>query len=163
MPLFEEQSEPDGPAPNRLPCVSAAEQVLHEYGAVGLSLKAHPLSFLRPRLDRLGVIPSVRMRNERAFPSKRKVTVAGLVLCRQRPSTASGVTFITLEDETGIVNLIVWRDVFERYRKPVRLSTILLARGVVERAGEVIHVHAHHLEQFDHHMPSLISMSKDFQ
>jgi len=163
MPLFEEQSEPNEPAPNRLPCVSDAEQVLHDYGAVGLSLKAHPVSFLRPRLDRLGVIPSVRMRNERAFPSKRKVTVAGLVLCRQRPSTASGVTFITLEDETGIVNLIVWRDVFERYRKPARLSTILLAQGVVERAGEVIHVHAHHLEQFDHHMPSLISMSRDFQ
>ncbi len=163
MPLFEEQSEPGEPAPNRLPCVSDAEQVLHDYGAVGLSLKAHPVSFLRPRLDRLGAVPSVRMRDQRVFPSKRKVTVAGLVLCRQRPSTASGVTFITLEDETGIVNLIVWRDVFERYRKPVRLSTILLARGVVERAGEVIHVHAHHLEQFDHHMPSLISMSRDFQ
>jgi error-prone DNA polymerase len=137
--------------------------VLHDYGAVGLSLRAHPVSFIRDRLERRGVAPAERLRDGRAQPHRSKVAVAGMVLCRQRPGTASGVVFITIEDETGIANLVVWRDVFERYRRVARLSNLLLVRGTVERAGEVIHVHAKHLEALDGEIPDLISLGRDFR
>jgi len=89
--------------------------------------------------------------------------VGGLVLMRQRPGTASGVVFITLEDETGIVNLIVWRDVFERFRRVARLSRVMLAHGHVERQGEVVHVHVHELESLDDQMTTLAARSRDFR
>jgi error-prone DNA polymerase len=120
------------------------------------------MSFLRAQLQELGVTPAGELRCEPAFPSKTPVAVAGLVLCRQRPSTASGVTFITLEDETGIANLIVWRDVFERHRRVGRLSTVLLVRGRIERQGSVVHVHAELLESLDRALPALASSSRDF-
>jgi error-prone DNA polymerase len=162
MPLFE-QTDPSSEAGlDRLPAICAVDRVLHDYSSAGLSLKAHPLSFLRAQLDERGVTPAGDLRLEHLCPAKRRVSVAGLVLCRQRPSTASGVTFITLEDETGIANLIIWRDTFERYRRVGRLSTILLVRGTVERGGEVVHVHASHLESLDADLPAVAAVSRDF-
>ncbi|MGP1271696.1 MAG: error-prone DNA polymerase [Phycisphaerales bacterium] len=162
MPLFERADVSSEAGLDRLPVISPVDRVLHDYSSAGLSLKAHPLSFLRAQLDERGVTPAGDLRLEHLCPAKRQVSVAGLVLCRQRPSTASGVTFITLEDETGIANLIIWRDTFERYRRIGRLSTILLVRGTVEREGEVVHVHASHLESLDADLPAVASVSRDF-
>ena len=162
MPLFERTDASSEAGLDRLPAISPVDRVLHDYSSAGLSLKAHPMSFLRKRLDERGVTPASDLRLERLCPAKRAITVAGLVLCRQRPSTASGVTFITLEDETGVVNLIIWRDTFERYRRVGRLSTILLVNGTVEREGDVVHVHASHLESLDADLPAVASASRDF-
>ena len=148
MPLFDDHHEPDDDTAT-LPEAAPSLRVVHDYETVGLSLKAHPVSFLREALDRRGVVPASDLRSESLCPAKRVLRVAGLVLCRQRPGTASGVVFITLEDESGIANLILWSDTFEKYRRVARLSRMLLARGVVEREGEVVHIHVRHLESLD--------------
>ncbi|USO00424.1 MAG: hypothetical protein H6810_11630 [Phycisphaeraceae bacterium] len=163
LPLFDGQDElPDEQGLDALPPVAPAVRVLHDYGSVGLSLKAHPVSFIRDRLDELDVTHAAELRSERLCPAGRVLSVAGLVLCRQRPDTTSGVTFVTLEDETGIANLIVWRDIYERYRRVVRLSTLLLARGVISREGEVVHLHVRHAETLDEHLPTLTATSRDY-
>ena len=165
LPLFEQTTEAettDEAGLDLLPTIPEPARVLQDYSAAGLSLRAHPMSFLRDSLDQRGVIQAGELRSERLCPQNRRVAVAGLVLCRQRPSTASGVVFITLEDESGIANLVVWSDTFERYRRVARLSTLLLVRGLVERQGEVVHVHAKQVESLDHKMPSVASASRDF-
>ena len=162
MPLFDGTDATDDAGLDRLPEVAAPDRVLHDYGSIGLSLKAHPVSFVRARLGEMGAIPAGDLRDARLCPAKRAVAVAGLVLCRQRPSTASGVTFVTLEDETGVANLVVWKDVFERYRRVARLSSFMLVRGVVEREGEVVHVHARSMEAVDGLLPDLATRSRDF-
>ena len=169
MPLFEQAgaiaangSDHASNGLDALPAVAAGRRVLDDYETTGLSLKAHPISFVRAGLRGRGVIETADLRRERDCPQGRRVQVAGIVLCRQRPSTASGVVFITLEDETGIANLVIWRDTYERYRKAARLSTALLAEGTVERQGEVVHVHARRLESIDALLPSLTSISRDF-
>jgi error-prone DNA polymerase len=162
LPLFDSSDATDESGLDRLPHIPAEHRVLHDYGSIGLSLKAHPVSFLREHLASLRVLPAADLRDEKRCPSKRRVSVAGVVLCRQRPGTASGVVFITLEDETGIANLIVWRDTFEKYRRVARLSTLLLAHGTIERQGEVVHVHVRELESLDDQAPTLQSVSRDF-
>jgi error-prone DNA polymerase len=121
-----------------LPSMTLGEHVAEDYDTTGLSLKAHPCAFFRDRLARRGVITSREHRDERY--KDRRVSVAGLVLVRQRPGTAQGVVFLTLEDETGIVNVIVWPKVFEANRRTVMSSRLLLARGPLQREGIVIHV-----------------------
>jgi len=161
MPLFADHGGPDDDTA-ALPEAAPSVRVVHDYETVGLSLKAHPVSFLREELGRRGVVPASDLRSELRCPPKRVVCVAGLVLCRQRPATASGVVFITLEDETGIANLILWSDTFEKCRRVARLSRMLLARGVVEREGEVVHLHVRHLESLDA-MPDVPEVnSRDF-
>lgn len=162
FPLFDSSDATDESGLDRLPHIPAEHRVLHDYGSIGLSLKAHPVSFLREHLASLRVLPAADLRDEKRCPAKRRVSVAGVVLCRQRPGTASGVVFITLEDETGIANLIVWRDTFEKYRRVARLSTLLLAHGTIERQGEVVHVHVRELESLDDQAPTLQSVSRDF-
>lgn len=125
-----------------LPAMSEGEQVMEDYRAVGLTLKRHPMALLRPALSLRGIVPTARLAV--ATPG-RLLTVAGLVLVRQRPGTASGVVFVTLEDETGIANLVIWRNVFERFRRIVMGSRLLECRGRIEREGEVIHLVASHL------------------
>jgi len=95
-------------------------------------------------------------------PENARITVAGLVILRQRPGTAKGVIFITLEDETGIANLVVWKDTFEKFRRVAKLSTILLVQGTVERQGEVVHVHAAKIESLDSRLPQVAAVSRDF-
>ena len=166
MPLFAahiaQPTEDDEAALECLPRLPLSTHVLGDYEAVGLSLKAHPMSFLREQLERDGVIVSSDLRCTRACPQGRRVAVAGVVLMRQRPSTASGVVFITLEDECGIANLIVWRDTFERFRKIARLSSVMLAHGRVERQDEVVHVHVDRLVSLDATMPEFAARSRDF-
>ena len=118
-------------------------EVVEDYAHVGLTLRQHPVTFLRSELDQRGIMPCADLL---ATQDGRGVTVAGLVLVRQRPGTATGVIFITLEDETGIANLIVWPSLFERQRRIVLSASMLECRGRVQREGEVIHVVADQLE-----------------
>jgi error-prone DNA polymerase len=113
--------------------------VAEDYLSLGLSLRAHPCAFLRERLRRLGAKPNAEHRRPELAPNAR-VTVAGLVLIRQRPGTAKGVVFLTLEDETGIANVIVWRDRFEADRRIFMSAHLVAIRGRLQRTGEVVHV-----------------------
>jgi error-prone DNA polymerase len=116
-----------------------AEHVAEDYLATGLSLKAHPVSFFRDKLTALGAIRNARQRDA-SLPNNARVAVAGLVLVRQHPGTAKGVVFATLEDETDIANIIIWRKVFAENRRVIMTSRFLLVHGVLQRVGLVIHV-----------------------
>jgi error-prone DNA polymerase len=120
-----------------------SEEVVADYQTTRLSLKAHPMAFLRPDLAERGFVRACDLKN-RKFRSM--VQVAGVVLIRQRPGSAKGVTFITLEDETGVINLVVWPDLKEKQRKVVMGARLMEVRGRVEYDDEVIHVIAHHME-----------------
>jgi error-prone DNA polymerase len=113
--------------------------VAEDYGATGLSLKEHPVSFCRDQLRGLGALCNKEHR-ENNLPQDSLVTVAGLVLTRQKPGTAKGVVFLTLEDETDIANIIIWPKIFARNRRIVMTSRFLAVRGRVQRAGLVVHV-----------------------
>jgi error-prone DNA polymerase len=129
--------------PVALPSASLGEHVVADYAAIGLSLKAHPVAFFRQELSARCILTSAEHWDERL--AGRRVTVAGLVLVRQRPGTAKGVIFLTLEDETGIVNVVVWPKVFEKNRRVLMTSQFLAVRGRIEREGLVIHVVADEL------------------
>jgi error-prone DNA polymerase len=122
-----------------LPGMPLAEHVYQDYRTTSLSLKAHPVGFFRPDLARMGILSAAAHRAP-ALPQNSLLTVAGLVLTRQMPGTAKNVVFLTLEDETGIANIIVWKSVFETHRRAVMTSRLLAVRGRLQRAGEVIHV-----------------------
>jgi error-prone DNA polymerase len=113
------------------------EEVVHDYRSLALSLKAHPVSFLRQRLDRRRIVPCARLVD---LPHGAIVEAAGLVLVRQRPGTASGVIFSTLEDETGIANIIIWSKTFEQNRRIVLGSRLMAVRGQLQREGLVTHI-----------------------
>ena len=149
LPLFEAAEEHDeGPEPAvALPAMADGEQVVEDYRALRLSLRAHPLSFLRERLAGRGALAAEAM--ARAGDGERAAT-AGLVLVRQRPGSAKGVIFMTLEDETGVVNVVVWPNVLERYRRAVLGARLALVRGRVQRAGEIVHLVAASLEDLTH-------------
>ncbi len=121
--------------PVSLPKASAGEEVVYDYASLKLSLKAHPMALLRPQLTAMRIQPA-----ERLAQVNGKVSVAGLVLMRQRPGTASGVIFMTLEDETGIANVVIWPQVFERFRQLVLTGRCLKVEGKVQKEGQVIHV-----------------------
>jgi error-prone DNA polymerase len=129
--------------PVALPQTTLGEHVVADYAALGLSLKAHPVAFFRDELAARGILTSARHRDEGL--AGRRVTVAGLVLVRQRPGTAKGVIFLTLEDETGIVNVVVWPKVFEANRRVLMTAQFLAVRGKIQREGLVIHVVAEEL------------------
>ena len=114
-----------------------------DYAALGLSLKAHPVAFFREELSARRIITSAEHWDERR--AGRRVSVAGLVLVRQRPGTAKGVIFLTLEDETGIVNVVVWPKVFEKNRRVLMTAQFLAVRGRIQREGLVVHVVAEEL------------------
>jgi error-prone DNA polymerase len=121
----------------RLPEMGLAEHVIEDYKTLSLSLKAHPLNFAREKLTLLKVIPTSELIN---CKDGMLVRVAGLVLVRQRPGTASGICFITIEDETGTSNLVVFQNLFHQYRKEIIHSRLLMVEGKVQKEGEVIHV-----------------------
>lgn len=148
------------PTEINLPKMSPAEEVLADYRTQGLSLDAHPMEFLRQGLDRWDVAPASRLKS---LSSGGPVRVAGIVLVRQRPGTAKGITFITLEDETGVANLIVRPDVWKRWRSAALGATLLLAHGRLQRHGQVIHVLVAKLENLSHRMTELARQSRDFR
>jgi error-prone DNA polymerase len=130
-----------------LPAMPLGEHVVEDYRSTSLSLKRHPLAFLRAELAREGIVPAAALRDlpDSYLTGGRRVAVAGLVLIRQRPGSAKGVIFVTLEDETGIANLIVWPPVLERFRRTVLGATLLYCKGRLQREEDVIHVVAEDL------------------
>jgi len=146
-----------------LPPIPEPRKVVQDYSVAGLSLKAHPVSFIRPRLDRRNVVRASELACERLCPHGRRLRVAGLVLVRQRPGTANGILFITLEDETAIANLIVRPDIYQRQRAIARNSSILLVQGSVERQGEVVHVMVHRFEDVSGELTDLTVHPRQFR
>ena len=120
-----------------LPQMALAEHVVNDYQTLRLSLKAHPVSFLRSRLTERRVSSC---QDIRTLKSGRWVTVAGAVLVRQRPGSAKGVVFMTIEDETGIANIVVWPKTLERYRKVIMTARLIEVRGVIQRHEDSIHI-----------------------
>jgi error-prone DNA polymerase len=137
-----------------LPAMPLSEHVVEDYVATGLSLKEHPVRFFRERLAKLGVIENAKLRGE-DLGQESRVTVAGLVLVRQRPGTAKGVIFMTLEDETDITNIIVWPKAFEKNRRTVMTARFLAVRGRLQRAGLVIHIVAERFIDLSAELPWL--------
>jgi len=135
-----------------LPEMPLGEHVLTDYIAIRMSLKAHPLALLRPEFDKRAYLPSARLRD---LHPGRSVKVAGIVLIRQRPGTASGVIFSTLEDETGIANIIIWPKIFEKYRSTVLGARLLGVRGSLQSEQGVIHVVARELFDMSGHLTAL--------
>ncbi len=153
LPLFE--------AVANLPVMTLPQHVAEDYRTAGLSLKAHPCRFFRPSLDRMGC---TRAGDLPTLKSGSRVSVAGLVLIRQRPGTARGVVFITLEDETGPANAVVWADVFKANRRLAMSASFLVVHGRIQRdhdgrkEGEVIHIVA---ERFTDLTPQLSRMREE--
>jgi error-prone DNA polymerase len=121
----------------RLPPLRLGEHIVQDYMSLQMSLKAHPLSLLRSRMSARGITPNAKIIDT---PDGARITVAGLVLVRQRPGTASGVIFVTLEDEAAIANIIVWPKVFEAYRRTLLASRLLMVKGKLQKQGIVTHV-----------------------
>ena len=139
--------EADGPPPPALPVAPLSEEVVHDYETIRLSLKAHPMSFLRERMTQLGVMRAEELADA---PDNARAAVAGVVLVRQRPGSAHGVVFMTLEDETGVANAIVWPKAFEQFRPVVMGARMVIVRGLVQHApdgdGYVTHLVAQSIE-----------------
>jgi len=161
LPLFDDEEDRNlqSDISASLPPMSPAQEVLADYRATGLSLRAHPMSFLRTGLGAMDVVPSKRLAT---WPNGKPVRVAGVVLVRQRPGTAKGITFVTLEDETGVANLIIRPDVWKKFRAAALGATVLLAHGRLQREGLVIHVLVSRLEDLSARMQDLTSQSRDF-
>jgi error-prone DNA polymerase len=153
MPIQNPQSETQN-----LPTMPLGQEVMTDYATGGLSLKQHPVALVRAQLDQRRIITASQLGElERGW-----VKVAGLVLIRQRPGTASGIVFETLEDETGIVNLIIRPDIYEKYRPAARHAALVQADGYVERQGKVIHIMAKRLFDLSHLLHGLSHSSRDF-
>ncbi len=134
--------------------MAPGEAVVHDYRTLTFSLKAHPVSFLRGLLNNRGTLPTEALL-ERPIKSGELIETAGLVLVRQRPGTAKNVIFATLEDETGIANIIIWDRVFQRNRRAVLGSRLLAVRGQLQREGLVTHLVAASFIDLTSHLTAL--------
>lgn len=157
LPLFQgldaEESKP------QLPAMPLHEHVDQDYQRTGLSLKAHPLSFIRAKLESLQVVTCEALKS---MPNGAHVRVAGIVLVRQRPETAKGVVFMTLEDESSTANIVLWSAVFERYRHVARSEAGLIIDGKLQKQGDVIHVVAQRIDSLTELISTLQPQSRDF-
>jgi error-prone DNA polymerase len=145
-------------APTLMP-PGEGESIIADYASLGLTLGRHPLALLRDRLQRQRMLTAAELHG---LSHGRVTRVTGLVTGRQRPGTASGVTFVTLEDETGMINVIVWRDLAERQRKELLCSNLLTVYGTLEREGEVVHLIAARLRDQTALLGRLAARSRDF-
>jgi error-prone DNA polymerase len=158
LPLWEASNAADDDIPLALPRMPLGQEVMIDYATGGLSLKSHPVALIRHELDRRRVITA----KELSKLDRGWVRVAGLVLIRQRPGTASGIVFETLEDETGVVNLIVRPDIYEKYRPAARHAGLLECHGYVERQGQVIHIMAKRMYDLSGLLAGYQLSSRDF-
>lgn len=142
QPLFD-SLDGDDDQDALLPALGEHEKVIADYETIGLSLRSHPISFYRERLNQLHVTSAEALEVK---PNDRHLRVAGLVILRQRPATAKGITFVTLEDETGPINLVIKPQIWERYYAIAKTSTAWVAHGKLERRSGVIHVIVNRLE-----------------
>ncbi len=162
--LFKPVAPPDDPLqPSLLPAPTLAQDVVGDYAATGLSLRAHPLSFLRARLAALKLKTAEELAS---YPSGRLARACGIVTVRQQPGTAKGVVFVTLEDETGTVNVIVWQAVKEAQRSELMRARLLAVYGVWQRddetGGQVRHLVAKRLKDLSPWLGELDTSSRDF-
>jgi error-prone DNA polymerase len=146
-------------SPVALPAPTEGQDILADYANTGLTLRRHPLALLRPRFKKLSMSSAEDLKTARAGTT---VRVAGLVTCRQHPGTAKGVIFVTLEDETGQINVVVWQGVWLKQRRPLLVSKVLRVDGTLEREGEIMHVIAHHLTDYSALVGDLQAHSRDF-
>jgi error-prone DNA polymerase len=152
----------DAPIRDRQPTLlppTEGEDIMADYQSLGLTLGRHPLALLRRRLQRLRLVPAAELH---ALPDGQSARTAGIVTCRQRPSTAKGVVFVTLEDETGYINVVVWNDLVERQRRELLGSSLLGVDGVVQKEGEVVHLVARRLTDYTALLGRLKVESRDF-
>jgi error-prone DNA polymerase len=152
LPLFaHSQARDEGveAEPAKLPAMALSEHVVNDYQTTRLSLKAHPMHFLR---DHYAAQKFVTANQLKAIHDGKRLSIAGLVLIRQRPGSAKGVVFITIEDEAGVANLVIWPDVFGKQRKIVMGARLIAVHGIIQRDpdSEVIHVVARRLEDHTH-------------
>jgi error-prone DNA polymerase len=153
----------DTQGPEGIPLLRAPREghdIVADYASLGLTLRRHPLALLRDRFEKRGITDTQSLWD---LPSGQWVTTAGLVITRQRPGSASGVTFVTLEDETGYVNLIVWKRVGEEQRAALLESRLLEVRGQVQREGDVLHVIARRLVNLSVLLGELMVESRNFR
>jgi error-prone DNA polymerase len=142
-----------------LPAPTEGQDIVADYRSLSLTLRRHPLALLREKLTLRRLITAEQIA---AAPSGRIVRTAGIVIGRQRPDTASGVVFVTLEDETGATNVIVWRDVGDRQRRELLGARLLAVYGKIEREGPVVHVLAGRLADLSPMLGKLETRSRDF-
>lgn len=135
------------------------QEIVADYGSLGLTLRRHPLALLRERLAHRGITPTQDLWEQ---PNGKLVSTAGLVITRQRPGSAGGVTFVTMEDETGYVNLIVWERVASAQRAALLESSLLEVRGKIQREGDVLHVIAQRLTNLSALLGQLVVESRNF-
>jgi error-prone DNA polymerase len=150
LPLFvaaDARDEGEEAEAAQLPAMPLSEHVVSDYQTMRLSLKAHPMTFLREHFAARGFITADQLQSTR---DGKRVSLAGLVLIRQRPGSAKGVCFITLEDETGVANLVVWPDLFESQRRIVMGARLMVVHGIIQRDENIIHVVARKLEDGTH-------------
>ena len=157
LTLFDEVDREELPV--LLPSLTEFEEVLADYSNAGLTLRQHPISFLRPLLDSLEIAAAAQLPG---LPNDIRIKVAGVVLLRQRPSTANGITFVTLEDETGMVNLIVRKTVWEKYRRVARSAVAMIAHGRLQKDAKIIHVLVTRIEDLSARLGDLSQESRDF-
>jgi len=141
-----------------LPEMPLGEHVVEDYATTGLTIKRHPLAFLRAELAQEGLVAATDLAT---LPVDRHFAIAGLVLIRQRPGSANGVIFATLEDETGIANLIIWPNVLERFRRAALGATLLYCRGRLQREESVIHIVAEDLKDWTRRLNTLRDRTGD--
>jgi error-prone DNA polymerase len=144
--------------PELLP-LTEGQNLAADYASLGLTLGRHPLTLLRNKLSKQRMATAIELRS---YPHGRITRAAGIVVTRQRPGTASGVTFLTLEDETGQVNVVVWRDLADRQRAELLGSRLLAVYGVLEREGEVAHLIAGRLKDLTPLLGDLVTRSRGF-
>ena len=158
------QEAPVHEASLTLPAASEREEVVLDYATVGLTLRSHPLYILREQLSKMKYLSAAQLR---ALPHGRLVRACGLVTMRQSPGTAKGVTFVTLEDETGTVNVIVWKALKERQRAELLHARLLAVHGTwqrdVDSGGQVCHVVAGYLRDLTPLLGELMTSSRDFR
>ncbi|MEA3041702.1 MAG: error-prone polymerase [Sphingomonadales bacterium] len=154
LPLFAAADAREREPEVALRAMTEGREVVEDYRAVQLSLRAHPLRFVRPQLEARRIVSCAGLMDVK---DGRKVEVAGIVLVRQRPG-AGNVTFVTIEDETGIANIIIWQRLFDRYRRIVLGAAMIGVRGRVQREGKVIHIVTDALEDMTHLLHSVAAM-----
>ena len=160
LPLLDERPQARDLEPAViLPALTLGEQVVDDYGSFSMSLRSHPLALLRPALSLKGVSSTAVLKDSR---NGDLFTLAGLVLVRQRPGTASGVVFVTIEDENGIANLVVWPKVFEAHRRIVMGSRLLGVRGRIQREDIVIHLVAEQLWDWSADLDRIAEVDETF-
>ena len=157
MPIFETPHFTEGEV--MLPKPSEGQNIVADYATIGLSLGRHPLSLLRERLTKRRIHKAEELW---ALPNDSRATVAGLVICRQRPGSAGNVVFVTLEDETGQANIIIWPKLAEKQTKELLQATLLVVHGTVQQEEGVLHIIASRLEDLSPWLGTLTTQSRDF-